>query len=408
MAQQLGMANLFNNPMVMLQLASGFLQPGPNQGSRIGAGLANIAPTMATMMQLQEMTKQQQKQTDMEEALKRMSDPTAAAYTPTPVADGGLSALRAAPANSMTPEQMMAAGQTPASFSMMGDMMKIAPGSVIEAKMKQMTADPNSSQQKLAAAGIRPGTPEAREFLQGLGSAQIRLDNRQESAFEGAEGTRYSSQVFGPLSTAAISSNVQLQKIQRAKDLLANFDSGATAPLAASVANIAQSLGVDPTNWGLDTAGPKEAFAALSNDFTLDAMARLKGVASDSDLKLLKQMQASVGSTPEGNLMILDLAERIESRANAVNDVAQQYLTRSGGKPRGVETAIKEYWAANPLYTPEEAKNINKFIGNARVPNSPEAIKLMSVDDLRKLDVSKFTPQQAAAFRLRMKMLTGN
>lgn len=433
---QPGLANLFSNPMALLQIAGGFMQPGPTQGARLGAGLANIAPTMATMMQLQQMQKQQEKQTQMEEALERMADPTMAAYKPTTeVTDPYLRGtnLAANPEYAQTGMDLSGMQTKAPQHSMMGDFMRVSPGSVIEAKMKQLTdpmsgypdevqklmifaqnpelaefaqmLDPTGPMASLQAAGLKPGTPEAREFLANRGRSTVQIENKQESAFEGAEGTRYSSQVFGPLSTAAVSSNVELQKIARAKDLLANFNTGPTGDWRRAGAALAQEFGLDPTKYGLDKAAPAEALKAMSGDFILAAMERLKGVASDSDVKMLREMQVNIGNTPEGNLLILDLAERLWSRANAVNEVAQNYLSASGGKPRGVENAIKKYWAENPLYGPDEAKNISSFLGNVKVPNSPAHISIMSPEELAKLDVTKMTKEQAAAFRKRAMML---
>lgn len=399
--QQPGLANLFNNPMAMMQLASGFLQPGPNQGSRIGAGLANIAPTMATMMQLQEMTKQQQKQTDMEEALKRMSDPTAAAYTPTPVADGGLSKLAAAPANSMTPEQMLATGQTPAQFSMMGDMMKLAPGAVIEARMKQLTdplsgmpdeikklhyfadnpdlaalaslLDPTGPQAEADALGFDLSKPEGqlafREYRQNKGRTNVNIQTGDNMLERGV--AEVAKEDLGTARTnfeGAISSARELARMRQ--NLQAGLKTGRLADARSLVSNVLLEFGVDGNTMNKFYNTTEGAdFEAASNSMVQAIIKQFGPNPSNADLAFARDIVPQLKQSPAAATRLID---RINSRNT---QVISQYRSALDALPQNSPNAE----VLRALYKAKIA-DYQKSLGLARPEGLPEGANFAFTD----------------------------
>lgn len=105
--------------------------------------------------------------------------------------------------------------------------------------------------------------------------------------------------------------------------------------IGGPIAN-ALSLGFIPNK---DTTAKMERFQQLTNEAVLGDVSKLKGPLSDRDIMFLKDTQAGIGSTPQGNKRALAAREWAAARLAAYESGLQSWTQKLGApsatNPRG-------------------------------------------------------------------------
>lgn len=88
---------------------------------------------------------------------------------------------------------------------------------------------------------------------------------------------------------------------------------------------------------GIDAAGVQdtESFMAMANNMTLTALGNLKGVASDTDMRVVQGTAAQLTDTREGNLSKIDVAERAAQYQIRMARKMSEYVAQNGQVDEG-------------------------------------------------------------------------
>lgn len=151
------------------------------------------------------------------------------------------------------------------------------------------------------------------------------------TAFSETVGKRY-GEMFASITDTAANANVQLNALSEAKRVISDpelyMGTGAEFVLAGKKA--LQSLGFDVS--GVTTG---EELIALTNKQALAALGDLKGVASDTDMRVIMDTTAGLSDTREGALARIEIAERAALYSIAVSQRAEQYVSTHGQLDEG-------------------------------------------------------------------------
>jgi hypothetical protein len=129
-----------------------------------------------------------------------------------------------------------------------------------------------------------------------------------------------------------------------------NFYSGPGADQVLALKRMAVALGGDP-----DQVSSMESFGALSKKAALDAMGGSLGSGfSNADRSFVTEQVASAQNTPQGNLAVLNITEKLQRRKIDIAKMARKYEQDNGQIDNGFYDQIETWSEANPLF-PEAA-----------------------------------------------------
>jgi hypothetical protein len=127
---------------------------------------------------------------------------------------------------------------------------------------------------------------------------------------------------------------------------------------------MAVSLGGNP-----DQVTSMESFGALTKQAALNAMGGSLGAGfSNADRDFVTGQVASAQNTPQGNLAILDISEKLQRRKIEISKIARKYEQDNGQIDNGLYDVLETWAEANPLFpeaagTPPAPKKPYKIIG---------------------------------------------
>jgi hypothetical protein len=101
---------------------------------------------------------------------------------------------------------------------------------------------------------------------------------------------------------------------------------GAVTELTRPARAVARQLGINIGN-----IPDEQVFLALANDATLAQTMKLKGAISNKEMDFLSRTMPSLGTTPEGNRMLITVLRRLAEREIAITQMANQHMQESGG-----------------------------------------------------------------------------
>jgi hypothetical protein len=101
---------------------------------------------------------------------------------------------------------------------------------------------------------------------------------------------------------------------------------GTTTDLTLPLRRIASEFGIA----NAERLGPEEAFRALANNLAIGQSSRLRGPISEKELRFITQTVPQLGTTPDGNKMILEITRRLAARDIALAQLANQYIAQNG------------------------------------------------------------------------------
>jgi hypothetical protein len=101
------------------------------------------------------------------------------------------------------------------------------------------------------------------------------------------------------------------------------------------------------------TIAGQEALQSIASNFVLDQFSKLKGPQTDKDAVLVAGSVAQLSKTPEGNELILDLAERAANYDIELANEASAYVAANKSLDPNWIRYQSEWAKKNPLLTPE-------------------------------------------------------
>lgn len=130
---------------------------------------------------------------------------------------------------------------------------------------------------------------------------------------------------------------------------------GIGGPTVKALQQVGSALGITDPKIVANT----EAFEAATNKAIKDEVGSLGAGVSEGDRRFVENANAGLTRTKLGNQMIISMKRKIAQRKIQVADFAQQYAMSNGGRlDAGFYSALGEWSAANPMFTPEEQQAI--------------------------------------------------
>jgi len=156
---------------------------------------------------------------------------------------------------------------------------------------------------------------------------------------------------FNAIMQSGMDAGSKIARYDRIGQLLEGVSTGKLTPAATQIAAIADSLGIkiDPN------LGSKQAAQALANEIALTLRnpsggAGMPGALSDKDREFLVSMAPGLGTTPEGNRLLIETAKKLAKRDQEVSRLARQYRQKNGSFGPGFYEELQRYSEANPLF----------------------------------------------------------
>lgn len=207
---------------------------------------------------------------------------------------------------------------------------------------------PSDVQSALFAAG--GDEDRARQILSDKMTKPMMTLPGQEKAEAAEVGKAYGA-MYSDFSKQAANAPANRTRIQRARQLNAAAGGGQFQPALTAAKSALVSLGVDAEAFaGLQD---EEALRAITGDLALQQVDRTKGAVSNAEMDLFQQMSGNLSVTPQGREKIYDFMDRMEARKPQVYELARAYRAENGTL-EGFETALNDWYEANPFFTQEE------------------------------------------------------
>lgn len=238
---------------------------------------------------------------------------------------------------------------------------------------------PSSAEQRLAAAGIEPGTDAAREFLLGRPPAAPTVTiGAGDTERQKLEARR----AFDPETGIAVQISDLNTQLNNTDELLRLLEQ---APETGTISDAARRWVSE--RFGIE-AGRDPRLTTLGAEITRqnnELLNQAKGPQTDQDAQRIARTRASTGSGKSANLALTITNQALVRRVRAQEQFRLDWYERNGTFA-GVEEALAAKWAGRELFSPEEAARVDDLLGNA----DREAMKRVS-------DLSKALGEQNAA-----------
>lgn len=169
---------------------------------------------------------------------------------------------------------------------------------------------------------------KAKELKQ-AGAINITLPS-QEKAFGKKLGEDSAAQLKTIRENAQVASDAMANLDAAEAFLSAGLDTGALAPAKAKVSAIAESLGINPENLGLDRADTAQGFQTVVMKNLLQELAAQKGPQTEGDAQRAMQTFASLGNTREANMFAINYARALANRKSEQAKFIDTYMKKHG------------------------------------------------------------------------------
>jgi len=166
-----------------------------------------------------------------------------------------------------------------------------------------------------------------------------------------------------------------LPRLNRARQLLAGVDTGSLQPAAQTLKSIARDMGVNLEGIGIkDNVPLADNLRVVAGEFVMDVVSQTKGSVSDREMGMFEKMSFNLRNSPEGNMLILEMAEDLHKRNIEVAKIARNYRKENGGKlDDGLSEKLADYHDENPMFT----ENLLSRIESIETPE-PAATKVIN------------------------------
>jgi len=162
---------------------------------------------------------------------------------------------------------------------------------------------------------------KAREAAATKGAeAEVEIQAAQTKAYQDILG-REGGQVYADLQRAAQSASQFLPKLERLREMAAAANTGAYA----------QAKMMGKKYLGLDVSSD-EAFNAELMGLAQDILNQQTGTKTDFDFRVAVEQSASMGKTPEANVMLINALIQRQQDAVRFGDLAREAMQRGGAQ----------------------------------------------------------------------------
>jgi hypothetical protein len=136
----------------------------------------------------------------------------------------------------------------------------------------------------------------------------------------------------------------------RARQLInqAKGKTGALGETKLAAKRLGKAFGLD-----VGDVGPLEALKGMSVDLTMDVVQKTKGAVSNKEMELFAQTAPGLSNTYEGNLLLLDMYDRLADLKQQEAKLARKYQNRKGRFDSGYYEELAKFHEENKLFTPE-------------------------------------------------------
>jgi hypothetical protein len=191
-------------------------------------------------------------------------------------------------------------------------------------------------------------------FVAPKGGAGISIDLGGSKKFGQIYAAGRAKHYEGLLQNAQIASE-QLPTVKFLQGVVnqPGFDTGTAQKMFLPFQQLGKSLGVDVDETMLAT---KEAFVAKTSELVLASVAKMKGALSNKELDFLASQQANLGTTPQGNKLLLWLNRHQLEKADSFQDFATTWTSEEGKAIGESGSTIKDYnemlkeWRSQEVY----------------------------------------------------------
>lgn len=219
-------------------------------------------------------------------------------------------------------------------------------------------------QRNLQAAGLQPGTPEYQQaMMRAITKPATEVTIGKESDEEAKTVGKFFGEQFAETQKEAGQARTTIARMNRAKQLLANVETGALKPTTQSIKRLARGLGIDLEVLGItDDIPVADAMRSLGGELALASVQKTKGAVSEKEMELFAQIAPGLATSPAGNMLIIEMAQTLNQRLIDVAKLQRKYRQENGRLDEGWLDQLDEYHADNPLFTDD----LSQRIENAR------------------------------------------
>jgi hypothetical protein len=214
--------------------------------------------------------------------------------------------------------------------------------------------DMSTHEEKLRAAGIEPGTPEAREFLLGRppAPAAVFKEAPAEKELSIQKARADAQRIYTDIPAMRRELRGQQQNAGAMIQLLEAGTETGQWPDAVKRA-VRDRFGIDT---GLDPA--LETLSTMAGQQMLTEAQQLKGSFSDRDVRLIESLTASPGRGREANIAVLRARQEVLQRLDQEAELEEQYFDRNQTRA-GFEQWLQEQ-DLGPVFSQEAVQEITK------------------------------------------------
>lgn len=209
-------------------------------------------------------------------------------------------------------------------------------------------------QKNLAAAGLRPGTPEYQQaVLDGSRGTTVNV-GAGDKAWD-TESAKLFAKRYDDISSGAVNAQQMMGMYDLAEQALnsgVRTGLGADAEITLRQFGAAMGMNTDP-----EKLAGGELVRAVQNRMALlmrspDGGMGMPGALSDRDIRFLKDSQIGIDRSPEGNRAMLQAFRAMEKRKIEMAQLADQYIQENGRLDAGFNRTLREFAEANPIFDP--------------------------------------------------------
>lgn len=188
----------------------------------------------------------------------------------------------------------------------------------------------------------------------------------EEKSYDKEMGKRYAED-YSEILRASNQAQDNKIRLNRAKGLVTRIETGALKPTTTAIKRVIADLGYDVSKLGLkDDVGLAQALNAVSIDLTMDTVSRTKGAVSNKEMELFAQVAPQLSNTVEGNLLIIEMAQRLNENKIKVAQLARTYTQRNKRFDDGFYAELDKFHTENPLFTDDIYKRVQELAGAAK------------------------------------------
>lgn len=188
----------------------------------------------------------------------------------------------------------------------------------------------------------------------------------EEKAYDKEMGKRYAED-YSEILRASNQAQDNKIRLNRAKGLVTRIETGALKPTTTAIKRVIADLGYDVSKLGLkDDVGLAQALNAVSIDLTMDTVSRTKGAVSNKEMELFAQVAPQLSNTVEGNLLIIEMAQRLNENKIKVAQLARTYTQRNKRFDDRFYSELDKFHTENPLFTDDIYKRVQELAGAAK------------------------------------------